>query len=275
MSETYGERGQDMVTRDGFVETASATTSPDNADSGNGAYILTVAVLAVLIVMGVTLSSAFGTLLGTTIARDLSSSDASDGNGISLEDLERLLGDGAEGIDGSESEGTSGEDQTLSQSDALDLSLSLYDTTVDDEVDATAYSGVPDAVRSYVRSLLLADRDAASELSGSLNAMARGDGGATMQNVVDAAANGKAAIESVPVPDLSDDEVSQALASARKDTLDRWDAIATEVQLLDTDGSISYSDLQKADDDVVEKTSDAAQAFVEALEAAASKTSAN
>lgn len=260
------DQTREMVTARHDIETASATTSPDNANSGNAAYLITVVALAVLLALSVGLSGCLGTLVGASLAEEYASSDASTpdglGDGISLEDLERLLGGGS-GDAGSQD--PSDVPSELSQSDALDLSLSLYDTTVDDGVDATAYAGVPSDVRSYVRSLLTADRDASSELARCLNAAARGDDDTAMQEAVEAAASGRVAIEGIEERSFGDDALDQALAEARQDTLDRWDAIASEVQLLDTDGTISYDDLESADQEVVDRTDDAAQAFSEAL----------
>lgn len=256
------------------VETASATTSPDNADSGNAAYLIVAVALVVLVALGIALAGALAAVVGSQMLSEYDVSDdavgyGDEGEGLGLEDLERLLeGYGEDGSGSSDAPTTSDE---LDQSEALDLGLSLYDTTVDAQVDATVYAGVPGDVRSYVRELLAADRDAAGELARLLNAAARGeDTSGNVEAAVEAAASGRTAIEAVQAPDLDDQDVADALAQARQRLLDRWDAIAAEVRLLDTEGTISYDDLEKADEDVLDATSDAAEAFVEALDAAAS-----
>lgn len=262
--------GQELATAAPYIETASATTNPDNKDSGNTAYLITFIGLAALIALAIAFSRGLATLLGAQLYDDYGYETSGQGEGVSLEELERLLSEGAG--NGQDSQGTSSQGDDLSQSDALGQPLALYDTAVDDEVSATAYAGVPSDVRTYVRNLLTADRDAADGLARYLNTAARGDDASgNVKNAVEAAASGKAAIEGVEVPDLDDQDVADALAQARQDTLDRWDAISAEVRLLDTDGTISLDDLKDADDAVVDKTSDAAQAFESALGASASR----
>lgn len=270
MTEQTGNTEQEMARTERFVETASATTSPDNADSGNGAYLVTVIVLVVLVALGISLSGALGTAAGMALTDGYGISGTYDeqGEGLTLEDLEHLL-DGYTGDQDTDTDGSTG---SLSQSEALDLALSVYDTTVDAEVSATDYSGVPSDVRSYVRLLLAQDRDAAAEVAGYLNAAARGeDTQANVEAAVQAAADGKAAIEAIEVQSFGSDDLEEDLASARQALSDRWDAIAAEVQLLDADGDISYDELEEADEEVLSTTSEAASAFTQALGTAASE----
>lgn len=247
-----------IVPRRNHVETASATTDPDNANSGNFAYILTAVVLVGLVALCVALSGVVGALAGQVL------------ESRGTDSLEGLV----DQYDGTGQDGTGRTSGELSLSDALDLDLAPYSLAVNDGVSATAYAGVPDDVRSYVRSVLSADGDAQQEVARQLNAAARSDDPASgMQAVVDAANSGKAAIEGLALPTLSDADVSSELAAARQATLDRWDAVIAEVGVLsagsDADGTVSRTDLTKADDDVREKTEEAAEDFTQALQAAA------
>lgn len=271
MSDQRDGTGQDLVPAPRYIETASATTSPDNADSGNMAYLITIVALVVLLALGIALSNGLATIIGARLMSGYGTEGYGYGqdDGISLEDLEELLEGYSDGTGD-----TTSDDEELTQSEVLDLSLSLYDTTVDAEVSATAYAGVPSDVRTYVRSLLRADRDAASEVADLLNAAARDeddDAASDLEAALEAAAEGKAAVEDVE--DVSyGDEVDDALEEARQAMLDRWDAITAELELIATaDGTISYDDLSDADDTVLDTTSKAADAVTDALEIAASR----
>lgn len=275
-SQTEGatSESREIIPLHHYVESASATTSPDNAKSGPFAYILTACVLGGLIVLSLVLARVASSAVADEVA-----SHATDSSAVGSGDLEQIIeqlmgnGDGNSGSAGSGATGGSatGHGSNLSRKDALDLDLSLYDTTVDDEVSATAYANVPDDVRGYVRSLLKADSGAATTLAQALNTAAREGDNPDMQAVSDAAAAGKAAIEATNAPTFADSSVNDALAKARQATLDRWDAIAAEVKLIDTDGQISYSDLEKADQAVEDKTDEAGDDFTAALQAAATK----
>lgn len=251
----------DIVPVERHYETASATTDPDNANSGGFAYALTAGVLAVMVALLLALSGPVGFLVG-----------------------QRLYDYGSAGSGGLEldwdadppSSGTDDSGQTadeLSLSEALDLDLAPYYLTVDDGVKATDYAGVPDDVRTYVRDVLSADSKAQQEVASLLNAAARSDDAASqMQAVADAANSGREAIESLDVPALADATVSADLAEAHQATLERWDAIVAELEILSqgasADSPIPLSDLQEADDGVSEKTDEAAEDFTEALQAA-------
>lgn len=61
--ETDDKRGRaDEVQPGQTIETASATTSPDNAASGNGAYVLVAAVLLALLLLSSSVASCAGRL---------------------------------------------------------------------------------------------------------------------------------------------------------------------------------------------------------------------
>lgn len=258
----------DIVPARRRLETASATTDPDNANSGSFAYVLTAVVLVGLIVLGVAISGALGALAGRVLEVYASSGST---------DLEQFLLAPDGGDTGQEqSQGTTGQGAgELSLSDALDLDLAPYSLTVDGEVSAMAYANVPGDVRTYVRNLLSYDSEAQQELARLLNEAAREDDpSSSMQAVIDAANNGKAAIESqVATPSFEDAELNESLAEARQATLDRWDAIISEVGVLNAgagaDETVSRSDLTSADNDVQEATQKAAEDVTEALGTAA------
>lgn len=252
------------------VETASATTDPDNANSGNFAYVLTVVVLVGLVMLCVALSGTIGALAG----RAIESSGQGGSGATGIEELLNPQGEdglGATGTDGqSGGQGGTSYGSSLSLSDALDLNLSIYDLDVDGQVSATAYANVPADVRTYVRGLLSADSQAQEELGRQLNAAARADDpSGSMQAVVDAANAGKAAIEATDTPSFGSDELNGELSDARQAMLDRWDAVIAEVDVLNGGSDISYSKLNSADTDVQNKTQEASDDITEALRTAA------
>lgn len=248
-----------------YIETASATTDPDNATSGSFAYILTVVVLVALIVLCVALSGVVGAVAGRAIADSASSGSGATG-------IEQLLDpddNGGSNSSGNGSQGSTSHGGSLSLSDALDLNLSIYDLDVDGQVSATSYANVPADVRTYVRGLLAADTKAQDELAKQLNTAARADDpSGSMQAVVDAANAGKAAIQATQEPSLGDDGLNRELTEARQALLDRWDAIIAEVGILNGGSDISYSKLNSADTDVQNKTQEAADDVTEALQTA-------
>lgn len=260
----------DIVPLRRYFETASATTSPDNANSGNLAYVLTGVVLGTLVVLSLLMAPVLASVVVTS-ALSAEDGGASDGADELDELMERLMGetDGTEGISGQGQGQGSTSTEELSQSEALDLGLALYGTTVDDQVSATSYANVPDDVRTYVRALLAADRDGAATLSRQLNTAARGtDLEDNLQAALQTAADTKAAVESLEAPDFGSDEVNEAVARAQRATAARWDAVSAEVGLLQSSPILS-SRLEEADDEVLDATEEAAEDVTEALLTAA------
>lgn len=287
--EHQGDREEERV-----VETASATNSPDNQNSGPFAYIVTAIALGSMIVVGLLASGCVTAAL--QIASMSGQFDDGGSGGISLpydedtslEDLEDLINQYTEEFDvppmGEDSEG-GGDAQGGAQgrtdrkgsatvADVLDFSIAPYGDTVNELVGANAYAGVPQDVRDYVRSLLKVDQDYADKVAAKLDAAARNED-ERAQDIQDAMAlcdEAKKAIESNQVPSVqkdADGAVKDLLGTASSQIARRWEKMKSELQLLDTDEEVRTSRLWDADADVVDATEEAAMGFEDALAEAA------
>lgn len=253
------------------IESASATTSPDNANSGNGAYVITGVCLAIMVAISVLFANAFGSAL-ELIAGEVED-DIYDDYGIGLpstpyDSYNQDPYDG-QGIQGS-----------LPVSVALNMSLAPYTQTIDADLPATDYSGTPADVRDFVRTIVKDDGTYASQVSDELNAAAR-DESAQAEHLekalaaCDAAASDFSA-RTVPEFDVRDaDTVNQSAKTALADVTTRWQTVRQEIQLLaDASGSgseVSASDLYDADSSVSDATYSAATSLDDLLYASASR----
>lgn len=251
------------------IESASATTSPDNANSGNAAYIITGVCLAIMVAISMLFANAFGSAL-ELIAGEVED-DIYDDYGIGLPstpyDSYGQDPYGSQGIQGS-----------LPVSVVLNMSLAPYTETIDANLPATDYSGTPADVRDFVRTIVKDDGTYASQVADELNAAAR-DESAQAKHLQNALAACDAAVSdfsarTVPEFDVRDaDTVNQSATTALADVTSRWQAVKQEIQLLaDASGSgseVSASDLTDADSSVSGATYDAAASLDDLLYASA------
>lgn len=256
--------GAGIVPASPVIESASATTSPDNRNSGNGTYVITAMVLVVLFLLGSSL---------TSCAASLVSSAVRDPGGYYSDTIEdTFTQDAPHGNDDS----TGSHPESLTVEDALDLDLALYDAPVQDAVSANAYAGAEASVTSYVQSVLSVDAEAADQVVKYLRAAARDESSRkeNIQRAMDVADKVQDDLEAIEVPMPTQGDVD--IVSTELDTIglcvsNRWDSIKYELSLLDTSDDISYSDLAAADSEVAGETSDAAQAITYALTDSAKK----
>lgn len=263
------------------IETASATTSPDNSNSGHFAYIVAGVTFAVVLLMG--LGCAGCASLFLNVAAQEYSSYGSHGRRIDdfvydedVDDLEELLDQYSQefgGFDEGSQEKDGSRASSVSVKEALDFDLAPYGATIDDEVAANAYANVPTDVRDFVRSLVSCDRDHTDELVRLLYAGSKDEEDTLAKvgearNLCDTARNAILAIE---VPTTAKDEggaIKDLLGTAKSEAARRWDLMAREIDVLNTSDEVDTRRLWNRDEDVIESTEEAGQLLEEAMDAA-------
>ena len=265
-------------------ETASATTDPDNQNSGSFAYVITGICVAALIAVGVL--GVGCTSLVVSSALNANSGAPSSGGFMSedlpfdedLQDLENFLeqyGDpGATSPTGSGSRPDSTQSTSVEVGEALGFELSLYGECIDDEVSASSYAGTPDTVRQFVRDLVGKDRDYTQKATTLVNDAARNEDtrNAKIKEAVALCEEASKTLGSLELPKVDKDEkgeVGDALGSAKSKAQERWDQMRRELSLLDTTDKVQTRKLWNYDDDVLEATEEAGSILEEAMATAA------
>lgn len=253
------------------IESASATTSPDNK-SGSTAYVLVGVVLVALVALGIAVSSAV-----TSIATSISSSGGSGTLGQNLSDddldeLEDLLND----LEGDSNSGSGNSDSidnppsglgynTLSGSTELteDTVMSYdyycFDYTVGDFVYAADYAGAQEGVSAFVKSLVEADSSAASALRSHVRAAAQASDAETRASELEQAAqtcvDAQASLAAISAPAEADiagsraADIAEELAEAREDTIERWADLASIVEIMKSPSGHKASEIAELDED--------------------------
>ncbi|MBO7675313.1 MAG: hypothetical protein J6S63_09945 [Atopobiaceae bacterium] len=282
-------------TRD--VESASATTSRDNENSGPFAYVIAgvalgLSLLLSLMVVGCTsfiiTGAAQGVGTSTTSAPGVSGPgrdfdfdiDDIDNFDKELEDfLERYTNPtGSYGGSGSgkDDQGTAqSSDDAASVDDVLDFNLAPYEADIESGVSASSYAGVPNEVRDFVRSVVTTDSSNNRQLIIELDNAAKREEApaehiaAARQICKDTAA----ALEALQVPsaDVIGGDVAEKLSKALAKAQERWTLLEQEVALLDTTDKVDTKQLWDHDDKVLQATEDAAQQLEEAMSVAAGR----
>ena len=249
------------------IESASATTSPDN-NSGKWPYVLVAVVLAALVALSLALANA-AQVIGTAIAEDYSGYDGygynerDDSNGY--DDFEDFLDD---------LDGNGATDHDLTSDNVFDEDLSCYDYSIDDYVFASDYSGSQQAVSDYVKTLTKADATATSSLASHLRAAAAASDDATRADELSQAAQiSQQAAEDIKAIELpSGDAISGSkaasivddLTSGRDAALTRWKKIGERVELLQSPEG--HTSGERADlDTAASRVTDAAVDLTDAL----------
>jgi len=284
------EHGATDVGTPAPMETASATTSPDNASSGSTAYAIVGAALGALLILaaliGLALSSALNVWAGgiaqmmddqgqgTTIPYGYGDG-SDDGYGITIPyDYGDGYGTAPYGYDdgsGSNGNGDSGSTQdSLTVDEALDLTLSAYDAGITEFVPATAYSGASSEVTSVCTALVKTDKDYSSRLSAAVLNAAR-DADDRPEQLAEAHAVCTEAREALGGLDLGASDQTETLSSARDEAIARWDDLDSEVSLLESGGDIPYDELYQVDMSSYDHATQSASLIAEALSASAQK----
>ncbi len=266
-----------------IIETASATTSPDNANSGSFAYILAGVVSFVVLVASI----AMGVGLSTIIA--LAANDASHQrvdtmsymdyyDNHNMRDFDELYNNyNVNGYNGGNGYGMGNSHQNATGSadvaDVLDFSLAPYNANIDDELSASAYAGAPNDLREFVRSFVATDDDYMDQVVTLLHEAARSES-ARVDNIKGALTlcdDAAKAFNELQIPEFSNssDQVTASLESAKSAAASRWTTLHDELALLDTTEQVDTSKLWALDDKVYDATTQAATCLAEAMEHAA------
>ena len=248
------------------IESASATTSPDNHSSALP-YVIVAAVLALLVTLALALSN-----LVVAIA-DGANMLSSDHGSNAYEDYGDLLDD----LDGMGDD--KGRSVNLTQDNVFDFDLTAADYSVNDYVFASDYSGSQQTVSTYVKSLTKLDSDATSELSSHLRAAAAATDADTRKLELEQAATmcqGTAeSIEALALPDASAitgdaaDDILEDLTAGRDATQERWEKLGRLASMLLSPDGHTSDELSDLDNDAGNVT-DAALDLTHALSDSAS-----
>lgn len=277
------------------IETASGTTDPNNARSGFMPYVIAGGTIVLLMLLGGGLAGLFD-MAGTYIDTHWTGHSNPSGPNTyyyNYEDLQNFedyenyenYDDPLEFInqyyndedsytyyDNGQivEDGASGQSGTISQTDALGAELEMYQATIDAALPQSAYANAQESVRTFVRSLVISDRDATSSMASALHSAAWNDGDvkAALAEATKTAQDTAAAIEALEIPQVEGEkaaEVQASLEEGRTHAVERWNAISAELELLSSADELDLSTLNDADGLVAQAASDAAEDFAQAM----------
>lgn len=277
------------------VESASATTSRDNENSGPFAYIITAVALGAVLLFSVVgagcmsiaftsaaayrgnaTSSTSGTM-GPYSNMDFDFDDYLD------EDLEKLLEQYADpththgNMDSSKDKDgdASSSENEATVVDVLDFNIAPYEPGIEAGVSATSYAGVPEEVHSFVRGVVTTDSNNSKELvilldNAATMEDARAEKIAAARQLCSSAKTSLGAFE-VPSADVIGGDAAEKLSVALGKAQERWSLLEDEIALLDTTGKVDTKKLWELDDQVLQATEDAATQLEDAMYSAAKR----
>jgi hypothetical protein len=271
-------------TRPRIIETASATTSPDNANSGPFAYIITAIAIGALLLF----SAAMGGLCSAIISAAAENSTYA-GSSLPFDDygytdpflddfgnmdFEQYLNDYGNGFgnDQSTSPNNSTSSGTATVGDVLDFSIAPYGNTINDYVSASAYAGIPSEVRDFVRSVVSTDRDYATKVVTALDGAATNadERAARIDEALSLCDEAKGAIEGVRIPEVPGENgtaVKDKLGTAKTESAHRWELMKSEIAMLKDTDTVNTQRLWSVDDDILNSTEKAGDLLVDAMDA--------
>lgn len=287
---TYDQR--EDGTRAPIVETASATTSPDNARSGNSAYFIAILAIAVLGLVGTAISGCVSMVSGfleeeyygygptayeQMLDERLDERDYDDFDDYINDYFDNLYdNDGTSYPNGNSNGSPVNESEGTTVKDVLDSNLAIYQSTIDQLLPVSVYANAQGPVRTFVRELVIADRDASSQIATSLKTAAWNDDNLS-QALSDASQMAQemvSTLQGMEFPKAEGDnasEISRNLEVGRGKAIDRWKAIADELDMLAASDEVDAKSLNEADELVTQAAQEAADAFAEALSASAAR----
>lgn len=226
------------------IESASATTSPDN-HSGPGVYVILAIGLALIIALSLVLANTFGEVLSEVA--DIVAEEYPDEE-WDFDELDHYF-------DGD----THSTDADLTADNIFETRIGCADESVNSYVYASDYDGSQQAVSEFVSALTKADGDSTNLLSMHLRAAMGATDAATRTEELDAAAqavaDAQASIQAIEVPGtdrvsgVKADSVIDALGDAKEDCVERWSAIAKLVDILRSPDGHTTDELAELDEE--------------------------
>ena len=275
------------------IETASATTSKDNSNSGPFAYVITAVAVGTLLVLSLASAGCVAALVGTAVQEASTgrtggtATPYADPNGnlnvdnMQNMDFEEFLKQyekelNSYGGNGSSTSSSSKRDSASAPiSEVLDYQIAPFGDTIDDCLSASSYSGVPNEVRDYVRKVVSTDKDYVGKLQTLLNAIAHDDSQreVKLKEAAGLCDEANKAIAGLEVPSIANDKngaTKDMLGTAKSEAAHRWELMKAEVNVLAEGNEVDTKKLWRADEDVVESTEDAAALLEDAMDQASS-----
>ncbi len=226
------------------IESASATTSPDN-HSGPGAYIILAIGLALIIASSLVLANTFGEVLSEVA--DIVAEEYPDEE-WDFDELDHYFDDD-----------TRSTDVDLTTDNIFETRIGCADESVNSYVYASDYDGSQQAVSEFVSALTKADGDSTNLLSMHLRAAMGATDAATRTEELDTAAqvvaDAQASIQAIELPGtdrvsgVKADSVIDALGDAKEDCAERWSAIAKLVDILRSPDGHTTDELAELDEE--------------------------
>lgn len=226
------------------IESASATTSPDN-HSGPGVYVILAIGLALIIAASLVLANTFGEVLSEVA--DIVAEEYPDEE-WDFDELDHYFDDD-----------THSTDADLTADNIFETRIGCADESVNSYVYASDYDGSQQAVSEFVSALTKADGDSTNLLSMHLRAAMGATDAATRTEELDAAvqvvADAQTSIQAIELPGtdrvsgLKADSVIDALEDAKEDCVERWSAIAKLVDILRSPDGHTTDELAELDEE--------------------------
>lgn len=264
------------------VETASATTSPDNSNSGPFAYIITGVVIGLLLLFSFGIAGCTSLILNTVVKDQYENGYSSNETTWDFDDYEDLDYENMDYEDWLEfyeneiygTDSSHGDDAATVE-DVLDYSIAPYGSCIESELSASAYAGAKSDVRDYVRAFVSADEEKTNHLVSLLNEAAL-DEDVRSERIEEAVAfcdETKAFFESYDLPTFEGDDkgvVRDLLGSAKGSAAARWENFGEELKLLTTTDEVDTTKLWNYDAEAETATEEAAEYIADAMETSAS-----
>ena len=226
------------------IESASATTSPDN-HSGPGAYVILAIGLVLIIASSLVLANTFGEVLYEVA--DIVAEEYPDEE-WDFDELDHYFDDD-----------TRSTDADLTTDNIFETRIGCADESVNSYVYASDYDGSQQAVSEFVFALTKADGDSTNLLSMHLRAATGATDAATRTEELDAAAqvvaDAQASIQAIELPGtdrvsgVKADSIIDALGDAKEDCAERWSAIANLVDILRSPDGHTTDELAELDEE--------------------------
>ena len=226
------------------IESASATTSPDN-HSGPGVYVILAIGLALIIALSLVLANTFGEVLSEVA--DIVAEEYPDEE-WDFDELDHYFDDD-----------THSTDADLTANNIFETRIGCADESVNSYVYASDYDGSQQAVSEFVSALTKADGDSTNLLSMHLRAAMGATDAATRTEELDAAAqvaaDAQASIQAIELPGtdrvsgVKADSIIDVLGDAKEDCVERWSAIAKLVDILRSPDGHTTDELAELDEE--------------------------